>query len=123
MTSPLRDQKKYLGNTSALNYLNTGALADVHTNESFEAEHAELLAIWEDQMDALGSSPRVEDLQRVVDSAPSKSHPLYSFAVGVLFARAIPLEWIEKPPTKRARRGPGCEVRKRFDTQDLAILA
>lgn len=47
----------------------------------------EKIAIWEDELDALGGNLCDEDLHRMVDMAPCKTHHLYSFALGVLIQR------------------------------------
>lgn len=92
MTLPRLVHNKCPSSANAAPYFYAGLLDKIHTSKRLETDQAELLAIWEDQMDALGSSPNVEDLQHLVDLAPSKSHPLYSFAIGVLAAIAFTKE-------------------------------
>lgn len=63
-----------------INYINT---------TGSEVLLAEKIAIWEDEIDAMGCNPSDEDLQRMIDCAPSQSHPLFIFANGVMAQRTM----------------------------------
>ena len=86
MDLPRRDHCNWPYSAIAAPYRQDEFLDEIHTIKPYLDEQSELLAVWEDQMDALGSSPSIEDLQRLVDLAPEKSHPLHCFAIGVLVA-------------------------------------
>ncbi len=43
----------------------------------------EHFAVWEDELDSLGSSPSLKDLERMLSTAPNRAQPLYRYALSV----------------------------------------